>query len=413
MLAVVVEIALKSLRCYFLHSALRYWDAPFPESDRRAGHNTPSTFSHPGNKQLRPAFLSGTPFDYLLRGRRFATSSKEEADMKSSNAVNLRTPPPQSQPRRAPAIFPADTAAWASECFTGVSAHVAELKLFVSVQANLSEPVLLIGERGLRQHKIARAIHETGVDRSQPFLSVETRGLAEEAADRLLFGPQGIIRTCQAGTLYLNQLTRLSPLLQQRIAIHLEERRQSERLCPDLGLRLVIASEDGPAGDHAVSGLLEILRPSTFRLIPLRERGEDIPSLAMKLVERIARRLGKGEVNLSPGVARALAAYHWERNIDELEAVLESMIAFLPAKQIDDSLLPAHICHASLNSIPAGGIDLPQVMEDFERGLIETALRQTGGNQRRAAALLGMCVQTLNMKLKRFARCAGSDPERK
>jgi DNA-binding protein Fis len=59
--------------------------------------------------------------------------------------------------------------------------------------------------------------------------------------------------------------------------------------------------------------------------------------------------------------------------------------------------------YATLKAIPTHGIDLPQMVDGYERGLIETALRQTNGNQTKAAQLLGLRVQTLNMKLKRFA----------
>ncbi len=70
---------------------------------------------------------------------------------------------------------------------------------------------------------------------------------------------------------------------------------------------------------------------------------------------------------------------------------------------IDESLLPDRIRYATLRTIPASGIDLPGVVDDYERSLLETAMRQTGGNQTKAAQLLGLRVQTLNMKLKRYA----------
>jgi DNA-binding NtrC family response regulator len=63
---------------------------------------------------------------------------------------------------------------------------------------------------------------------------------------------------------------------------------------------------------------------------------------------------------------------------------------------------------ATQHSIPSGGIDLPQSVEGFERSFIDRALGQTGGNQTRAARLLGLRVQTLNMKLKRYAQKRGT-----
>jgi len=100
---------------------------------------------------------------------------------------------------------------------------------------------------------------------------------------------------------------------------------------------------------------------------------------------------------------RTLVDYRWERNIDELEATIESLIANAPPPRIDESLLPDRIRYAALRTIPASGIDLPGVVDDYERSLIETALWQTGGNQPKASQLLGLRVQTLNMKLKPYA----------
>jgi DNA-binding NtrC family response regulator len=106
-----------------------------------------------------------------------------------------------------------------------------------------------------------------------------------------------------------------------------------------------------------------------------------------------------------------LSDYPWEGNIDELEAALESAINSTLPQQIDESLLPSRIRYAALKSIPTSGIDLPQLVDDFERSLIETALRQTNNNQTKAATLLGLRVQTLNMKLKRFKEEAGETEE--
>ena len=95
--------------------------------------------------------------------------------------------------------------------------------------------------------------------------------------------------------------------------------------------------------------------------------------------------------------------YTWERNIDELESVIEGAVEAVSPQQLDESLLPPRIRHAMLKSIPPEGIHLPEIVDDFERTLIDTALRQAGGSQTRASRLLGLRVQTLNMKLKRFA----------
>lgn len=293
------------------------------------------------------------------------------------------------------------------DCFIGVSTHLAELKDFISVQATVSHPALLVGEPGLRQEQIARARHQASEHREEPFLAVNTRALNEDTIHELLFGARGMIERMPRGTIYINDLTGLSPLLQQRFAACIEEQRWRARSGRTDGPRLVFATTEDTAEYSAESrlafGLLEQFRSSCFRLKPLRERSEDIPYLAIHLVSRIARHLGKEERGITPEAMDLLMVYEWERNIDELEAVLESAIASLPPPRIEVTLLPDRVRHAALRTIPSDGVDLFRLVDDYERSIIETALRQTFGNQTKAARLLGLKVQTLNMKLRRFA----------
>ena len=290
------------------------------------------------------------------------------------------------------------------ECFIGVSVNVSDLKKFIGAHASQTHPILLIGERGLRQERIARALHQASAQWSQPFFAVNAHGLGAEALHNILFGPQGMVETVKQGTIYINELTSLPPILQQRFAVYLEEQRWRGR---DSRQRLVFSSEWNPADRKAENriayGLVEMLRQLSFTIKPLRERSEDIPYIAKHLVNRIAQKLGKGASEITPEALAALTGYSWEGNLDELEAALESAINSLPPQQINEAVLPSRIRYAHLKSIPPDGIDLSQIVDDFERNLIATALDQSGGSQTKASKLLGLRVQTLNMKLKRYA----------
>jgi DNA-binding NtrC family response regulator len=316
---------------------------------------------------------------------------------------------PFSQPQPRPQLAEAERAAPPPQfdCFIGVSAHLAELKEFISVQAMSLQPALLIGERGLRQGQIARALQQASEHRDQPFFAINARALGEDALHQLLFGPRGMIDNLRRGSIYINELTGLPSLLQQRFAAYIEEQRWGARTGRKPAQRLIFATEYDPASRSAENrlayGLIEQLRSSSFLLKPLRERSEDVPYLVKHLASRIAKRLGKEEREVTDETMRLLVEYAWERNIDELESVIEGMIVNAPPPRIDENLLPDRIRYASLRTIPPTGIDLSTVVDDYERSLIETALRQTGGSQTKAGRLLGLRVQTLNMKLKRFA----------
>jgi DNA-binding NtrC family response regulator len=311
-----------------------------------------------------------------------------------------------------PRVLPLDQ----YECFIGVSTNVADLKQFISVQdaqhqtGGTAKATLLISERGLRQEQIARVLHQASENWAQPFFSVNAHSLDSEALHSLLFGHRGMIETCGGGTIYVNELTRLPALVQQRFAAYIEEQRwhgySGKQNGHNGSPRLIFSTEvnltEMRAENRIGYGLVELLKPASFTIRPLRERSEDVPYLAQHLLTRIVKRLNKGPHEISPAAMKMLADYSWEGNIDELEASLESAVNNTKPQQIDESMLPSRVRYAALKAIPTTGIDLPQMVDDFERNLIETALRQTNNNQTKASALLGLRVQTLNMKLKRF-----------
>ncbi|MBX3278759.1 MAG: sigma-54-dependent Fis family transcriptional regulator [Acidobacteria bacterium] len=292
------------------------------------------------------------------------------------------------------------------ESLLGVSANIAGLREFIAVQSTHTQASLLIGERGLRQEQAARAIHESGSGRRDPFFAVNAHSIGGDSLDSLLFGSHGVIESIRRGTIFVNELTGLPILLQQRFAAYLEERRWHARGGRYDGQRLVFATSFNPAERTAENrvafGLVELLRPNSYTIKPLRERSEDLPYITSFLLERLARRVGRGNCEITPEAMKLVAEYSWENNLDELESVLEGALRVLPPPRIDEEQLPVRIRHARLRTIPAEGVDLPGIVDDFERQLIETALIQSQGSQTRASRLLGLRVQTLNMKLKRY-----------
>lgn len=326
-----------------------------------------------------------------------------------SNEVNAEELAQQFEaPRSSPASEEAPTASplETDECFAGVSSHVAELRNFVRDQANEKHPALLIGERGLRQEQIALAIHLMSGQSPHPFYPVVAREHCEATLNDLLTSPSGLIGGCHDGTVFIDDVTSLPNPLQRRLAIHINERSVGAQAGETPGARLIFAAyhdADGAGVDNSLfHHIIAMDYPARFHLKPLRERRDDIPHAVARLVERIAARDAKGPFTVSPEGMEALTSYDWERNIEELESVLESAVAQIAPLQINPARLPSRIRYVSLQELPEEGIDLPRVVDEYERAVAAEALRQAGGKQTVAARMLRLNKQTLNMKLSRW-----------
>ncbi len=293
------------------------------------------------------------------------------------------------------------------EACLGVSDQVQALREFIVDQAGKSGAVLLLGERGQRKKTIARAIHQCSQNHRLPFVAINTFGLELESLHHFLFGAKGILKAKWQGTVFLNGLVHLLPLTHQHLAIYLGELAGDLSANSQTRPRLVIAAESDKferrADNRLAASIIEILRPSSIHLHPLRDRKEDIPYLIARLMERLTRALNRDQCRITANAIERLCEYDWPGNIEELESVLKAAIESLSPQLIEPNALPERVRDASPQTIPCDGIDLWQIVEDYERSLIETALRQTGGNQTQAAQLLGLKIQTLNMKVGRFA----------
>jgi DNA-binding NtrC family response regulator len=145
----------------------------------------------------------------------------------------------------------------------------------------------------------------------------------------------------------------------------------------------------------------------------LRERRADIPLLAQRFLDELAKSAvpPRARVTLAQDAQQALMAFAWPGNVRQLENVMERTFALSPGRaQIGASDLPEEIRQArapvpSTDFVfPDVGIQMDQLVSDFEHDLIRRALERTGGNKRQAAELLNVKRTTLIEKLKRLER---------
>jgi two-component system response regulator PilR (NtrC family) len=150
---------------------------------------------------------------------------------------------------------------------------------------------------------------------------------------------------------------------------------------------------------------------------PLRERREDIPTLAERFVVRFAGELGKQVRGLEADAIRSLEAYAFPGNIRELENMMERAVALASSTAIGLGDLPAEVSGLSaspaplLARLPAEGCALDSVLGEVERRLILQALERTGGGRKAAAKLLGISFRSLRYRLEKHAMDLAGDDE--
>jgi DNA-binding NtrC family response regulator len=155
-----------------------------------------------------------------------------------------------------------------------------------------------------------------------------------------------------------------------------------------------------------------------IQLPPLRERKEDIPALVQHFVDTYARENAKRVDGVTPEVLQALMDYDWPGNVRELENVIERGVVLCTTDMIGRELVPDHVrsspsFHIPPVAVPPEGINLREVIANFEKRLIESTLESTAGVQKDAARLLGLKPTTLNEMIKRHNILLPRDRERR
>jgi arginine utilization regulatory protein len=140
----------------------------------------------------------------------------------------------------------------------------------------------------------------------------------------------------------------------------------------------------------------------TFELTPLRERPEDILYLTGKFIGDFSRQLGKQEAGLNQDVEGVFLNHPWPGNIRELKHTIEYMMNVYEGEGLSKDDLPALLRKTAEKMIDVqSNFSLKENLKRYEKGLIERAMEESGGNIQKAARLLGIPRQTLQYKLKK------------
>jgi two-component system response regulator HupR/HoxA len=278
--------------------------------------------------------------------------------------------------------------------------------------------VLLLGETGTGKELFARLIHDSGPRRGARFVAQNCGALPESLLESELFGHargaftgavaerKGLFEEADGGTIFLDEVGEMSPAMQLRLLRVLQEgeiRRVGSSAPRTVSVRVLAATNSDLDLDLAAGRFRKDLyyRLNVFpiRLPPLRDRHEDIPSLAAHFLRVYRERARRAVPAISPEAMRCLCAYPFPGNVRELENEIERAVALAdPGRPIG----PEHLSVRVREGAEKGGPPrtLGEAIEQLKRRMIEDALRECG-SKTRAAERLGLTRQSLQQMLRR------------
>lgn len=291
----------------------------------------------------------------------------------------------------------------AGSAIPGTSPAAERLRAVIEGVARSEIDVVLTGPHGTGKSHGARLIHDLSSRRSRPFVAVDAGVLAHEDAELLLFGRDpaagaaggglsrtGLIERANGGTLFLDDIAAASAMLTARLLALVETRQVlpiGASTARRLNLRIIIArpGDDAAQRDplwHRL-GAVQIAFPA------LSERREDVPEIFRLFVTRHARELDLPAPAISEAQWSHVLSHDWPGNLHELSGYARAFVLGLAA--IDARPAPM-----------AGQRPLQQIVAEFERTVLEDALRQCGGDVTRLQAMLQTPRKTIYDKLAKY-----------
>jgi formate hydrogenlyase transcriptional activator len=308
---------------------------------------------------------------------------------------------------------------------TGDSPAMKAVRQGIGQVARTDSTVLIQGETGTGKELVARAIHQLSGRRDRLLVSVNCAALAASVITSELFGHEagaftgalkrrpGRFELAQRGTIFLDEIGEVPPETQVLLLRVLQERviervGGSEPLAIDV--RVIAATNQDL---HAAVGQGRFRADLYYRLNvfpihvpPLRQRREDVPSLAGHFVQHLGRRLHRQVAGIDPDSLALLCRYDWPGNVRELENVIERAMIVSSGGPlvIDPSWFPAASPTAATG---------PSTLAEVERQAIRAALERCGGRiygPMGAAAALGLKPTTLYGKMRKLHISRQADP---
>jgi len=321
-------------------------------------------------------------------------------------------------------------------CFIGESNAIQDVMDFIkSVAKSPDTPILILGETGTGKELIASAVHYRSPNFKGPLVSINCASIPKDLVESELFGyekgafsgakttgKKGMVEEAENGTLFLDEVGDLSPEAQAKLLRFLE----SGEFC-QVGstkkkrVQTRIVSATNKDLDEMMNEKL-FRRDLYFRLgvikvtIPsLNERQDDIIPLAKHYLLEFGKKFNIELTGIATEAQKALTLHKWTGNVRELKNIMERAVLTAKATKLtvqdlgieetsETKIAESHDLKSKFRPIPEKGLDLPLLMESFERHYIDDALRIAGGNESKAAKLLNMNHHTFRYRHKKLMK---------
>ena len=297
------------------------------------------------------------------------------------------------------------------EDMLGTSPQMQAVFAFIRKVAATNAPVLLLGESGTGKEMAAAAIHRRSTRKEGPFVAINCNAIPENLLESELFGHEkgaftgahvqrkGLLETASGGTLFLDEIGELPPAIQVKLLRFLQEHRLQRvggRQEIQVDTRLVAATNadlkelinNGKFREDLYFRLAVV----TIRLLPLRERGEDVGFLAREFLQRYAGQNGQAKMVFAPDALRAMNRYSWPGNVRELQNRVKRGVIMASGSRVSAKDLELD---QEKGLAASSATTLKQAREHVEREMIEQALKKNSGKITSAAADLGISRPTL------------------
>jgi two-component system, NtrC family, response regulator len=276
--------------------------------------------------------------------------------------------------------------------------------------AATNAPVLLLGESGTGKEMAAAAIHRRSTRKDGPFVAINCNAIPENLLESELFGHEkgsftgahvqrkGLLQTASGGTLFLDEIGELPPAIQVKLLRFLQEQRLQRvggRQEIQVDTRLVAATnadlKELINNRKFREDLYFRLAVVTIRLLPLRERGEDIVFLAREFLQGYSSQDGRPKMVFAPDALRAMTRYLWPGNVRELQNRVKRGVIMASGSRVTAKDLELE---RDRSVVSPAGTTLRQAREHVEREMVEQALKKHSGKITSAAAELGISRPT-------------------